>query len=219
MRDLSRLSLVLALCTLLSVSLSVLPARADLIINEVLGDPARDWDGDGELNYRDDEWVEILNTGPESVDLGEYWLRDDNDSEPHIQLTGVLAAGDVLVVFGSDVMAWQSAHGQTAIGLSLNNNGDAVDLLRTVSGDTGPVLEVVDRVVVLDHEVEDDRSSGRHAETGGWVLFDGLNPYEGSLVPEGTECEPSPGAVNDCTINVATETGRWGALKSRYRTR
>jgi len=213
MLNLSRLSLLAAFCVLLAA----IPAQADLVINEVLGDPNQDWDGDGTLTYRNDEWIEVLNRGPETIDLGEYWLRDDHGSAPHIQLDGTLEPGAVLVVYGSDAMAWQTANGQPIIGLSVNNTGDGIDLLRTVPGKAGPLLEVVDRVVVQDHEVEDDRSSGRQVESDAWLLFDALNPYSGSVDPQGTECAPSPGAPNDCSINVATEQARWGALKSRYR--
>ncbi len=217
MRNLSRHALVPVLCGLLGALAPALPAQADLIINEVLGDPARDWDGDGELSYRDDEWVEILNTGPRVVDLGDYWLRDDHGSAPHIQLSGLLDAGEVRVVYGSDAVAWQQANGRPILGLSVNNTGDVIELLQTVPGTTEPFLEVVDRVAVRDHEVENDRSSGRHPDSGEWILFDALNPYEGSEEPGSTACEPSPGLANQCTSNTATERETWDAVKSRYR--
>jgi len=47
-------------------------ASAQIAINEVLGDPARDWDGDGTVDVRGDEWVEIVNLGEQSVDLQDY---------------------------------------------------------------------------------------------------------------------------------------------------
>ena len=45
------------------------PAGAQVVINEILADPARDWDGDGDYNFRNDEWVEIVNAGDAAVSL------------------------------------------------------------------------------------------------------------------------------------------------------
>ena len=52
-----------------AVVLTVLPAisHASLSINEIMGDPATDWDGDGEYEYRYDEWVELYNPGPGAI--------------------------------------------------------------------------------------------------------------------------------------------------------
>lgn len=107
----------------LAVLTMILPAGAEVLINEIMADPAGDWDGDGVYSYRDDEWVEVLNTGPETVDLTGYWLRDGTDEEAHINLFGVLAAGDVAVFTGSQAAAWQVETGQSVEGLSLNNGG------------------------------------------------------------------------------------------------
>jgi len=54
-------------------------SNAQVLINEYMPDPARDWDGDGEYNYRNDEWVEIINTGSSSIDLTGFLLRDGGD--------------------------------------------------------------------------------------------------------------------------------------------
>ena len=56
--------------------------HAALFINEIMADPASDWDGDGAYQYRDDEWVEIINTGPEAVDLAGHGLRDAASTTP-----------------------------------------------------------------------------------------------------------------------------------------
>ncbi|MFN2370826.1 MAG: lamin tail domain-containing protein, partial [Candidatus Krumholzibacteriia bacterium] len=130
-------------------------ARAAVVINEILADPARDWDGDGVLDSRDDEWVEVLNTGPGPVDLVSYWLRDDAAGGPRLNLFGVLEAGQTAVFFGSQAVAWQQETGATVAGLSLNNSGDRVILLRTVAGSDPLTWEDVDDVDYTSHQVVD----------------------------------------------------------------
>ena len=49
---------------------------AQVLINEILADPASDWDGDASVGSRNDEWVEIVNVGGTAVDLSHYRLVD-----------------------------------------------------------------------------------------------------------------------------------------------
>jgi hypothetical protein len=128
----------------------------------------------------------------------------------------VLQPEAVLVVFGSDAVLWQQQNDVNVSGLSLNNTGDTVELVRVEDGDL--VTEtIVDSVSYADHEAEDERSGGRDAETGQWLLFDGLNPYQGDDIPTGTGCMPSPGQVNTCTPEVAARPAAWDQVKSLYR--
>ena len=192
-------------------------ADAAVIINEILADPARDWDGDGTVDSRDDEWVEVLNTGPDTVDLTAYWLRDDAAGGPRLNLFGVLAAGQAAVFYGSQAVAWQQETGQTVAGLSLNNGGDRVVLLRTVAGSDPLMYEDVDAVDYTDHQAEDDRSCGWSEQRDQWLLFDALLPYGGSLEPGGSGCAPTPGAANLCDSSVDVTDSSFGALKAAYR--
>ena len=50
----------------------------------------------------------------------------------------------------------------------------------------------------------------------GWVLFDGLNPYTGSLEPGGSGCVPTPGLANLCGGQVAAEALGLGEMKARF---
>lgn len=201
----------------IALQVVVLPVAAEVLINEVMADPAQDWDGDGAYSYRDDEWIEVLNTGLETVDLTGYWLRDGTGEEAHLNLFGLLAPGEVAAFTGSQAAAWQAERGLTIDGLSLNNTGDTVELLRTVPDTVGPELEVVDRAVYQDHEAEDDRSSGKDPLGQGWYLFDGLNPYGGSQEPQGTGCSPTWGLSNDCQTLPAEASVSFGGLKAAYR--
>ena len=65
------------------------PAPASVVINEV------------ESNGDDTDWVELMNTGDEAIDLSGYYLRDNDDSRTDRLVDGtVLAAGALMVLEG-----------------------------------------------------------------------------------------------------------------------
>ncbi|MDD3643573.1 MAG: lamin tail domain-containing protein [Candidatus Krumholzibacteria bacterium] len=182
-------------------------ASAQVLISELMPDPARDWDGDGSYDYRNDEWVEIFNAGESAVDLSAYLLRDAGDSwNWRYGFSGVLAPGQALVVYGSDSRVWEESAGLPVYGLSLNNTGDEIRLCRF----EGPDTVTVDTVVFGRHAV-DDRSLGRIDGPEGWALFDALNPCGDTCDPPGNGCLPTPGAVNSCTTSSARSS--WGMIK------
>ena len=116
------------------------------------------------------------------------------------------------VYYGADVVAWQVANGVSAFGLSLNNAGDTVCLFEITSTDTTEV----DSYSYGSTETADDRTVGRLPDGGGgWVLFDGLNPYGGSGPPAPTGCFPSPGGLSPCSA-TPTRKSNWGFIKSEY---
>jgi hypothetical protein len=181
-----------------------------LMLNEILADPQRDWDGDGTVNSRDDEWVEIVNVGISAVTLDDYRLAGA-DTSWRYGFSGGLAPGAVLVVYGGQSYAWETANGAPRFGLRLVNTGGTIGLWRVANGDTVRV----DSYTFLDHEADPDRSTGRLPDGGGsWRVFDALNLYTGTKLPLGTGCLPSPGRVFQCPTPVQTAT--WGSLKRRY---
>lgn len=191
------------------------PARAgsaatDLELSEILAGPARDWNGDGVYNSRQDEWVEVRNETGGAIDLSAYRIAD-SDSTIRYELGGLLAPGAVLVIMGSAAEEQQRALGRTVTGLSLNNSGDTVRLFRIGAADT----VAVDSRQYGSIEGASDRSVGRLGADGTWVLFDGLDKYSGSGEPQGTGCPPTPGAVNACPTPVTGTT--WGKIKQRFR--
>ena len=215
-------ALCLALLTLAPPALAT-PARrpqpistpatvSPLVLNEILAGPARDWDGNGLFSSRDDEWVEILNIDAAPLDL-PGWLITDGDQIPRYGLSGNLAPGRRRVIFGSDAYNWERANGQPAFGLSLSNSGDKVMLWKVTGADT----VLMDSYAYSSHEAAADRSIGRVPDgSGTWVLFDGLDPYTGTLPPLGNGCAPTPGAPNACgDTPVGHQT--WGRVKTLYR--
>jgi hypothetical protein len=183
----------------------------DVLLNEILAGPGRDWNGDGAVSSRDDEWVELVNTGSAAVDLAGY-LLSDADSTFRYVFSGVLGAGERRVVFGLQAVDWQRATGRAISGLSLNNSGDTVRLFLAMGADT----VMVDAYGYKSHEAATDRASGRRPDGGVWTLFDGLNVYTGTLEPPSTQCLPSPGAVNQCGPTEARPS-TWGRIKQAYR--
>ncbi|MBI1797401.1 MAG: lamin tail domain-containing protein [Candidatus Eisenbacteria bacterium] len=187
-------------------------AQSSLKLNEILPGPARDWDGSGTFSSRDDEWIEVVNTGSSPLTLDGFFVTD-GDSIPRYAFTGTLAAGAFLRVTGKESFDWEQATGHPAFGLSLGNSGDSVMLWQIVGADTMRV----DSYTFTSHEAAADRSIGRSPDgTGPWILFDGLDPYTGSIAPKGTGCAPTPGAANVCNL-TPTAHPTWGALKLLFR--
>ncbi len=103
------------------------PLKSRVLIGEFLPHPRYDWNQDGAANTGD-EFIEIVNLGPEPVNL-DNWLLDDGEggSQPfEIPETGLMP-GHVVVFFAK----------QTDI--RLNDSGDTIRLLR-------PNGELVDEV-------------------------------------------------------------------------
>jgi hypothetical protein len=188
-------------------------ARADpgLLLNEFVAGPARDWDGSGALSTRDDEWVEVCNTGPATLDLSSF-LVTDSDRLPRYAFSGTLGPGERRLVFGKESYDWEKANGFPAYGLSLSNTGDTVMLWQVAGAET----LLVDFYAYQSHEAAADRAVGRKPDGGPWALFDGLNPYVGTTPPQGTGCTPTPGLANACDDTPA-RTQTWGRLKALYR--
>jgi len=203
--------LVLALAVSLAFAAGHAPACAQGVrLNEILAGPARDWDGSGSFSSRDDEWVEIANAGAVPVDLTGFYLTD-GDSIPRYAFSGTLGAGELQLVTGRMSYDWEKANGLPAYGLSLGNSGDAVILWRAAGTDS---LQV-DAYAYKSHEAASDRSVGRSIATGEWELFDGLNPYTGTLLPQGNRCAPTPGTPNVCS-STPVRGSTWGRIKAVF---
>ncbi len=183
-----RYALLLCLGSLLVTStLCVSPIEASIRINEVLPAPSSDWNGDLQFDIRDDEWVEIVNTGDLSLDLSDYMLLNGGGRLPVYGFGGVLDPGDYLAIYGDDAVAWQKANSAGVIGLSLNNSGDIVYLVRVAGEDT----LTVDSLVYEASDVGYDASIGRNPDRyGTWEVFDHFDPTGGNGL------DPTPGLSN-----------------------
>lgn len=93
---------------------SVLPASAQVVINEVMTDNATAFAN--EDTYPD--WVELYNTGSSAVDLGGWTLTDDptNTARFVFRAGTVIPARGYLLVFCDDAFSYPGIH--TGFGLS-----------------------------------------------------------------------------------------------------
>jgi hypothetical protein len=111
------------------------PVAGDLVINELLADPgtegsptACDANQDGAIGDAD-EFVELVNTSSQSLDLGGFKVTDASGKSVRVPDGTCLAPQQALLVFGK-YNGGGSFGGAVVIGgtssLSLNNSGDTV---------------------------------------------------------------------------------------------
>jgi hypothetical protein len=189
----------LLLASLVASMLVPTGALASLRLNEVLPAPGSDWTGDLVTDSKQDEWIEITNSGPESVELAAYLLLNGEARARVYGFSGMLAPGEHSAIFGADAVEWEAANGEASIGLSLNNSGDTVWLVRVA----GPDTVVVDSLTFTSSAVGYDVSLGRFPDgSGAWTLFDHFAPMGGS------GGDPTPDASNssDPAPHVVTIT-------------
>src|SRR3989344_4714678 len=99
-----------AVLLLLFFGVGIKEVSADVYINEVLPDPS------GEENQ--DEWVELYNSGPDSVELNGFVLKDAADHQMTIDVTKV----DGVTLLGP--AAWVVVYRRGDSYFSLNNSQD-----------------------------------------------------------------------------------------------
>ena len=113
-----------ALAALALVSLAPATATADILLNEL--------QADNEITIADDhdeydDWVELVNTGTQAVDLTGYHLSDDDDLEEIHELPGPLS-----IAAGGRLLLWadgQVDQGPTHLPFRLSSSGETVTLL------------------------------------------------------------------------------------------
>ena len=201
--------LVVVLVLSLSVTVLADSARAQVVLNELMPDPASDWsptDGNEEYHSLEDEWVEVFNSGSAAVDVTGWRLRDAvSDSSWRFGFSGVLAPGEFFVVYGNEAYQWEDENGYPKYGLSMNNSGDTMTL---VSAD---LVTVIDIVTYAGPDIGDDRAWGRVPDgSPDWACIDGLNPAS----PPGTGFPPTPGGPN---VGAPVELADWGRIKAIFR--
>jgi hypothetical protein len=133
---------------------AIAPATNDeVVFNEVLADvpTAADPNADGVADASDDEFVELVNAGRYTVDIGGYTLWDaSNTTARHVfPSPTVLRPGQAIVVFGGGAVGVSGANCTAGavinddvglqLGLALNNEGDTVSLRDTLGGDISTV--------------------------------------------------------------------------------
>jgi len=164
---------------LAAVSLT-LSVSAQLVINELLYDPSpgNDVNQDGEANTSQDEFVEIVNTGAVSVNIGGYQITDLSGNFFEFPAGTMIGANEAIVVFGGgNPAATLNGVSVFAGAPSLNNSGDTITFQDSS-------FTQVDQVRYEDNS-SDDESLNRSPELAG-----GFKPHTTIAGSVGSE---SPG--------------------------
>lgn len=107
-------------------------AEAVILINEVLADPSAifgDANGDGVTSITQDEFVELVNTGPDSISLAQWTLSDLVQVRHVFSAATLIPAYSFFVVFGGGVPAgFANVETASTGSLGLNNSGDTITL-------------------------------------------------------------------------------------------
>ena len=164
----------------------VFSAEAVVVINEILADPPSgdrgDANRDGAQNSYEDEFVEILNTGSNTIAIGGWQLSDlkPGSKGPFTfpQNTRI-DPGEYIVLFGGGTPTGFEGKvfvDDGTIGGGLTNSGDAVFLINPTLNDTIARAE-------WGKEGGKDQSLVRYPEgTGRWVLHS-ADPGRGLFSP------------------------------------
>jgi hypothetical protein len=171
---------------MLLLSLGQGKAQAFIFINEFLADPAGDLAGDanndGTRDAYDDEFVELFNLSPDSVDISNWTLSDATDERYSFAADTWIQANSAFVVFGggspilADSIDWQVL---TTGNLNLNNGGDTI----TLRDATGLLIDSY----TYGTEAGYDQSITRSPEgsKGEWVKHTLLANADGKLFSPG----------------------------------
>lgn len=97
-----RFSIFFSLLIIFSLTASL---QAQVVINEVLFDPSGagdgDTNGDGTADFKADEFIELMNTGASSVDIGGWTISNSTGAAVFTFPSGTsLEPGELCVVFG-----------------------------------------------------------------------------------------------------------------------
>jgi hypothetical protein len=103
------------LVSLICIFMTVNATGANIVINEMLANPASDWNENGDIGGMDDEFVELFNSGKESVDVSGYVIKDtvfrSTQGEYKIPNGTTIKPGEFLTIFVSSSSVFQGNDG------------------------------------------------------------------------------------------------------------
>ena len=177
-------------------------ADFSFVYNELHIDPANDIsgdaNGDGTRDSKEDEFIELVNTGSTAFDLSGYYMTDNTEpnlAPRHIFPTGtVVDSGQAIVIFGGGIPTSPTNFGGAVVQTASENN-DGVGL-----GNDGKTLYVKnsDGLTVLSQAYDATQGNANQSTTrspditGGFVSHSGVTAANGALF--------SPGMKLDSTI-------------------
>ncbi len=106
-----------ALLCMASIFFAVNLAGANVLINEMLPNPIKDWNGNGDISGMDDEFIELYNSGNETADISGYVLKDaiyrSTPGEYVIPNGTTIEPGKFFLIFVSKSSVFQGNDGDT----------------------------------------------------------------------------------------------------------
>lgn len=184
---------VAKLCAFLFIfPVFVFSQSSSIVLNEINADPAPDLagdaNGDGTRDTTDDEFIELVNSDTEDIDLSGWTISDLVGQRHTFQATTILQAGQAIVVFGggSPTGSFGGAIVQTASSgqLALNNSGDTITLKNT--------SEVIVIEYTYGSEAGNDQSISRYPDlTGDFTKHSEIAAAAGALFSPGTQVDGS----------------------------
>jgi hypothetical protein len=180
--------LLILLLALITTAFAAAPARATVVINEIMYDS----------NYSPDiEYIELHNTGPSAQNLGDWYLLDNSNTHPRCYLVGTLGVGQYLVIAADTALFRARFPGVANLnvkgfdpggaGWGLGNSGDQVRLY----DDNGLLRDSVQYATSGDWPA-DAAGHGPSAELVNPLLDNSVGTNWLASVPEGG----TPGAAN-----------------------
>ena len=174
------------------------PVTQDLIINEILADPAGDItgdsNGDGTRDGTEDEFIELYNAGTQTLDISGYTMEDGYSTRHTFPAQTTIGSGEFFVLFGGGSIDNFNGNSQVSStgGLGLNNGTDSV-ILKNTSGNI---------VVQVDYtDGGNNQSVGRSPDfTGEFVLHTTISPN--ALFSPGLENDDPSLSIQNALINM-----------------
>ena len=107
--------------------------NSGLVINEFVYDPdTLDANGDGEENFSEDEYIEILNTTGADIDVSNWSISDGVGVRHIFEIGTTVPANCGVLIFGggepSGALGGMQAFAASSNSLGLNNSGDSITL-------------------------------------------------------------------------------------------
>jgi hypothetical protein len=174
------------------------PVTQDLIINEILADPAGDItgdsNGDGTREGTEDEFIELYNAGAQPLDISGYTMEDGYSTRHTFPAQTTIGSGEFFVLFGGGSVDNFNGNSQVSSSgsLGLNNGTDSV-ILKNTSGNIVAQVDYTDG--------GNDQSVGRSPDfTGEFVLHTTISPN--ALFSPGLENDHPSLSIQDALINM-----------------
>ena len=118
--------------------------EAALVITEIMYKPSGVNKTNANTAATSDEWFEVFNAGPSSVNLANIKIDDDADASDGISLNGTLGSGKYAIVANNTAANWATVFGTLPVGTlfvqpagiwnSLADGGENLTLFSTLTG-------------------------------------------------------------------------------------